>query len=417
MTPLDSVLHAIRAMTLLKESAPSPLQTLVHSLMLVAKSGTGLLMPALSALNYGSPLKAFAHQFPLYATPSMLFQENASLATQVMIFLKVLAFTPAPTMLPQATLDAKLGPKESANNALKNGLSMIKESASLFLISVKLVKDLPAPVASMVMSSTMELVSSHLWTHYHPLMQDVPNGIGMLKFVWHALNSGISITTFVFPSLLFVRLMIILMEIVWPAIKATNSQVEAVPSQLAILHLILDALIGTGMLKSALPALNSGFFVKENARVFLPIVTPTLMLLESALAASRVTDLTAEPARLPLLKALFVNLPMKLDHAWHVITVLLFMEEDVWRLILFLTLHFTTLLAALRNLLNFKPKVDFQNDRTIFIWNISKLKYVKNTSIINNLNIFNFVLLWIDRIIDFKAFHFLSIFYYFSFHN
>ena len=45
-------------------------------------------------------------------------------------------------------------------------------------------------------------------------MQDVPNGIGMLKFVWHALNSGISITTFVFPSLLFVRLMIILMEIV-----------------------------------------------------------------------------------------------------------------------------------------------------------------------------------------------------------
>jgi hypothetical protein len=39
------------------------------------------------------------------------------------------------------------------------------------------------------------------------------------------------------------------------------------------------------------------------------------MLLESALAASRVTDLTVEPARLPLLKVLFVNLPMKLDHA------------------------------------------------------------------------------------------------------
>ena len=162
MTPLDSVLHAIRAMTSLKEPAPSPLQTLVHSLMLVAKSGTGLLMPALSALNYGSPLKAFAHQFPLYATPSMLFQENASLATQVTIFLKVFAFTPAPTTLPQATLDAKLGPKESANNALKTGLSMIRESASLFLISVKLVKDLPAPVASMAMSSTMELASSHL---------------------------------------------------------------------------------------------------------------------------------------------------------------------------------------------------------------------------------------------------------------
>jgi hypothetical protein len=91
--------------------------------------------------------------------------------------------------------------------------------------------------------------------------------------------------------------------------------VEAVLSQLAILHLILDVLIGTGMLKPALPALNSGFFVKENARVFLPIATPTPMLLESALAASRVTDLTVEPARLPLLKVLFVNLPMKLDHA------------------------------------------------------------------------------------------------------
>ena len=161
-TLLENVLHAIRATTSLKEYAPSPLQTLVHLLMLAAKSGTGLLMPALNALNYGSPLKVFAHQFPLYATPSMLFQENASLATQVMIFLKVLAFTPAPTTLPQATLDAKLGPKESANNALKTGLSMIRESASLFLISVKLVKDLPAPVASMVMSSTMELASSHL---------------------------------------------------------------------------------------------------------------------------------------------------------------------------------------------------------------------------------------------------------------
>lgn len=90
---------------------------------------------------------------------------------------------------------------------------------------------------------------------------------------------------------------------------------EAVPSQLAILHLILDALIGTGMLKSALPALNSGFFVKENARVFLPIATPTPMLMESALVASRVTDLTAEPARLPLLKVLFVNLLVMLDHA------------------------------------------------------------------------------------------------------
>lgn len=90
---------------------------------------------------------------------------------------------------------------------------------------------------------------------------------------------------------------------------------EAAPSPLAILHLILDVLIGTGMLKPALPVLNFGFFVKENARVFLPIATPTPMLLESALAASRVTDLTVEPVRLPLLKVLFVNLPMRLDHA------------------------------------------------------------------------------------------------------
>ena len=162
MTPLDSVLHAIRATTSLKESVLSPLQTLVHLLMLVAKFGTGLLMPALNVLNFGSPLKVFAHQSPLYATPSMLFQENASLVTQVMIFLKVPAFTPAPTTLPQAILDAKLGPKESASNALKTGLSMIRESVSLSLISAKLVKDLPAPVASMVTSSIMELASSHL---------------------------------------------------------------------------------------------------------------------------------------------------------------------------------------------------------------------------------------------------------------
>ena len=162
MTLQDCVLHAIRATTSLKEYAPSPFQILAHSLMPVAKSGTGLLILALNALNSGFPSKVFAHQFPLYANHSMLFQEIASLATQVTIFSKVLAFTPAPTPLPQATLDAKLGPKESANNALKTGLSMIRESVLLFLISVKPVKGLPAPVASMVMSSTMDLASSHL---------------------------------------------------------------------------------------------------------------------------------------------------------------------------------------------------------------------------------------------------------------
>jgi hypothetical protein len=43
------------------------------------------------------------------------------------------------------------------------------------------------------------------------------------------------------------------------------------------------------------------------------------------------------------------------------------MEEDVLRLTLFLTSHFTMPLAALKSLLNFKPKEDFQNDRAIFI--------------------------------------------------
>ena len=89
-----------------------------------------------------------------------------------------------------------------------------------------------------------------------------------------------------------------------------NLQVEAVPSQLAILHLTPDALIGTGMPKPASLVLNSGFSVKENAREFLPIATPMLMLLESALAASRVTDLTVEFVKLHLPKVLFVNLPM-----------------------------------------------------------------------------------------------------------
>jgi hypothetical protein len=94
-----------------------------------------------------------------------------------------------------------------------------------------------------------------------------------------------------------------------------NSQVEAVLFQLVILHLILDALIGTGMLKPALLVLNSGFSVQENAREFHHIATLTLMLLVSALAASKATDLTMESVKLPLLKVLFANPPTMLDLA------------------------------------------------------------------------------------------------------
>lgn len=94
-----------------------------------------------------------------------------------------------------------------------------------------------------------------------------------------------------------------------------NSQVEAVPSQLIILHLTLDVLIGTGMPKLASLVLNSGFSVKENAKEFLPTATLTLMLQVSALAASMATDLITEYVKLHLLKVPFVNLPIMLDLA------------------------------------------------------------------------------------------------------
>jgi hypothetical protein len=45
-------------------------------------------------------------------------------------------------------------------------------------------------------------------------MPDALNGIGTTKFAWNALNSGSSmIRMFVFLSLLFARLTIVLMEI------------------------------------------------------------------------------------------------------------------------------------------------------------------------------------------------------------
>lgn len=162
MIQLEDVLHATRDTTSVKEPlAYSQLQTLAHLPMLVVKSGTGLQMLAVNAPNSGSQLMVFVHQFLLFAIHSIQFQEIVSLVTQVMILFKVLVFILALTMLPQAMLDAKLGLKESANNALKTGLSTIREYALLSLISVKLVKVLPVLAASMDMSSTMELASSH----------------------------------------------------------------------------------------------------------------------------------------------------------------------------------------------------------------------------------------------------------------
>lgn len=157
------------------------------------------------------------------------------------------------------------------------------------------------------------------------------------------------------------------METAWVAIKAMKYPVEAVYFLLTILHLILDVLIGTGTLKSALHALNSGFFVQENAREFLLIVIPIQMLLENAQAVSKVSDLMVEFAKSDLPRLLYVNHPTILDLAWAAIMDSLSMEEDVLRLTLFLTSHFTMPLAALKSLLNFKPKEDFQNDRAIFI--------------------------------------------------
>jgi hypothetical protein len=91
--------------------------------------------------------------------------------------------------------------------------------------------------------------------------------------------------------------------------------VEAVYFLLTILHLILDVLIGTGMLKFALHALNSGFFVQENAREFLLIVIPIQMLLENAQAVSKVSDLMVEFAKSDLPRLLYVNHPTILDLA------------------------------------------------------------------------------------------------------
>jgi hypothetical protein len=92
-------------------------------------------------------------------------------------------------------------------------------------------------------------------------------------------------------------------------------QAEAVFSQPIILHLILDVLTGTGMLKPVLPAQNSGFFNKENALEFLLIATLTPMPLENALAASKDSSSMQESVRLDQLKVLSVNLLMMLDLA------------------------------------------------------------------------------------------------------
>ncbi len=160
--PLENAHHAIRVMISAKELVYSPLQTIAPLLMLAVKSGTGLQMLAVNALNFGSLLMVFAHLFQLFVNHSMQFQETVLLATQVTIFSKVLVFIQAQTLLLQAIQDVKLGLKEFVNNALKTGLSMIKESVLLFLISAKLVKDLPALAASMDMFLAMELASSHL---------------------------------------------------------------------------------------------------------------------------------------------------------------------------------------------------------------------------------------------------------------
>ena len=135
MTPLDSVLHAIRAMTSLKEYAPSLLPTIVLLLMLDARIGTGTVTLVVNALISGIPLKDCAYLSLIFAKLSMKLMDNVFHAMPVMTSLKDHASSHPQTTLLLLMLDAKFGRAEFAKSAQLIGSSTTPESVSQFPMS------------------------------------------------------------------------------------------------------------------------------------------------------------------------------------------------------------------------------------------------------------------------------------------
>ena len=211
------------------------------------------------------------------------------------------ASSPHSTTLSLLTLDVPpgIGTTKSAFHALSNGPSMLIKSAFPFLTNALLtVTTEPAFHASRDTILKKEPVSSPHSTMPSLLILDVPPGIGTTKSAFPAPNNGPSmLTKSAFPFLINALLML-RMELVFHASRDTTLRKEPAssPHSTTPSLLILDAPPGIGTIKSAFPALSTGFSMEiRNAFPFL--INALLMLrMEPVFHASRDTTLRTELA-------------------------------------------------------------------------------------------------------------------------
>jgi hypothetical protein len=190
-----------------------------------------------------------------------------------------------------------IGTIKSVSHAPRTGSSTEKRNVYQLLTNA-LLMPITEPVfhASRDTTLRMEPVSSPHSTTLNPLIPDVPLGIGIIKFVFHAPNNGPSMLIKSAFQFLTNALLMPITELAFHASRDTTLRTEPVssPHSTTLSPLIQDAPLGIGTIKSAFPAPNTGFSMEiRNAFQFL---TNALLMpiTELVFHASRVTTLRTE---------------------------------------------------------------------------------------------------------------------------
>ena len=199
------------------------------------------------------------------------------------------------TMLNQLIQDVPngIGIIKFALNALKIGPSMLIKSVLLSLIFVLLMMQMElVPLASLVMTLSMEFVNFLHSIMLNPLTLDVLNGTGTIKSVSNAPKNGYSMLMESVSLSVINALLMMPTELVSLVIKDTTLSMEFVSSlPLTMLNLqIMAALNGTGTTKFVLNAQKIGSrMLMELVSLFL--INVLLMMLQ-VLASHASRDMT-----------------------------------------------------------------------------------------------------------------------------
>ena len=226
--------------------------------------GIGTIKFVLPVLKDGhSMLIKFVLQLVIFVLPMMQLQEFVFLVSRDTIWLTEFVNSQLSTMLSLLMLDALLGTGiiKFVLNVQRTGSRMLMEFVFKFLTIVPLMMLMvPVLLVSRDMIWLTEFVNSHHSTMLSQLTQDVPLGIGTIRYVLNVLKNGsLMLIKFVLPFPISV-LLTMPMELVFLASRDMISSTEFANSQLSTMlsHQILDVPPGIGIIKSALPAQRTG---------------------------------------------------------------------------------------------------------------------------------------------------------------